>query len=201
VERAELSLRIDRFLQRAPAPAFSAEAFARFRADPVRQAMVERVLHPETLATLREASKLTKTDTAAALADRLELGGHELAVKARYHDLEAGNTNPARVRLRVWEALAEILKAPADKLRTAAETVFGGEQAMAPAFARTAFLSYRHLERPAPQGDGGDKRSGSLGRPRLLRGLKSDSGVVMRPVRHDHYTHDSDHRPRYRALS
>ena len=136
VERAELSLRIDRFLQQAPPPAFNAEAFARFRAEPARQALVERVLNPETLATMRAASGLTKADTAAALAQRLELGGHELAVKARYHDIETGNTDPARIRLRVWEALSAVLKAPSEKLREAAENAFGGGQAFVPAFAR-----------------------------------------------------------------
>jgi hypothetical protein len=143
VERAELSLRIDRFLQQAPAPAFNAEAFARFRTDATRQALVERVLNPETLSTLRAASGLTKADTAAALAERLELTGHELAVKARYHDIETGNTDPARVRLRVWDALSAVLKAPAEKLREAAENAFGGGQAFAPAFARAPLRSSR----------------------------------------------------------
>jgi hypothetical protein len=141
LERAELSLRIDRFLQHAPAPAFNSEAFARFRADPARRALVDRVLNPETLATMRAASGLTKADTAAALAERLELAGHELAVKARYHDIETGNTDPARIRLRVWEALAAVLKAPSEKLREAAESAFGGGQASVPAFARSPMRS------------------------------------------------------------
>ena len=143
VERAELSLRIDRFLQKAPAPAFNAEAFARFRVDPARKALVERVLNPETLASVRAASGLTKADTAAALAERLELTGHELAVKARYHDIESGNTDPARIRLRVWEALSAVLRAPSEKLREAAENAFGGGQAFAPAFARAPLRSSR----------------------------------------------------------
>ena len=143
VDRAELSLRIDRFLQQAPAPAFNAEAFARFRTDPTRQALVARVLNPETLSTLRAASGLTKADTAAALAERLELTGHELAVKARYHDIETGNTDPARIRPRVWEALSAVLRAPAEKLREAAENAFGGGQAFAPAFARAPVRSSR----------------------------------------------------------
>lgn len=160
VERVELSLRIDRFLQRAPTRAFNAEAFARFRADPTRQALVERVLNPETLATMRAASGLTKADTAAALAERLELAGHEQAVKARYHDIETGNTDPARIRLRVWEALSAVLKAPSEKLREAAENAFGGGQAFAPAFARTPMRSsspgtYR-LMTPIEQPDAAD---------------------------------------------
>ena len=143
VERAELSLRIDRFLQHASVAAFDAEAFARFRADPARQALVDRVLNPETLANIRAASGLTKADTASALAERLELAGHELAVKARYHDIETGNTDPARIRLRVWEALSAVLKAPSEKLREAAENAFGGGQAFVPAFARGPLRSSR----------------------------------------------------------
>jgi hypothetical protein len=143
VERAELSLRIDRFLQNAPAPEFNAEVFARFRADPARKAMVERVLNPETLATMRAASGLTKADAAVALAEELELTGHERAVKARYHDIEAGNTDPARIRRRVWEALAAVLKAPSEKLREAAESAFGGGPPFAPAFARAPLRGSR----------------------------------------------------------
>jgi hypothetical protein len=143
VDRAELSLRIDRFLQKAPATAFNAEAFARFRADPARRAMVERVLNPETLATMRATSGLTKADAAAALAERLELTGRELAVKARYHDIETGNTDPARIRLRVWEALAAVFRVPSEKLREAAENAFGGGPAFTPAFARAPLKSSR----------------------------------------------------------
>ena len=99
------------------------------------------MLNPETLATLRAASGLTKADAAAALAERLELAGHVLAVKARYHDIETGNTDPARIRLRVWEVLSAVLKAPSEKLRQAAENAFGGGQAFIPAFARTPLRS------------------------------------------------------------
>ena len=101
------------------------------------------MLNPETLATVRAASGLTKADTAAALAERLELTGHELAVKARYHDIETGNTDPARIRLRVWEALSAVLKAPSEKLREAAENAFGGGQAFVPAFARAPLQELR----------------------------------------------------------
>lgn len=140
VERAELSLRIDRFLSEAPAPDFDPEAFARFRADPGRRAMVARVLDPETLLSLRETSNLTKAETARALAGRLDLRDRELAVKARYHDLEVGNVDPSRVRPRVWAALSAVLRAPADRIRDAAEVAFAGGRVSAPAFARSAML-------------------------------------------------------------
>lgn len=137
VERAELSLRIDHFLSEAPPRTFDPEAFAVFRKDSKRAAMAARVLDAETLLNLRESSSLTKAETARALAQRLGLANRELAVKARYHDLEVGNADPARVRQRVWEALAAVLRAPVDRLRDAAEVAFTGGPVGGPAFARS----------------------------------------------------------------
>jgi hypothetical protein len=149
VDRAELSLRIDHFLNGAPPRAFDTEAFARFRADSSRAAMVARVLDADTLLSLRETTNLTKAETARALAQRLGLGDRELAVKARYHDLEVGNADPSRVRQRVWEALSAVLRAPVDRLRDAAEIAFAGGPVGGPAFARSVPLmsSQRSLQR------------------------------------------------------
>lgn len=139
VDRAELAARIDRFLDTAPPPAFDPAAFATFRDDPRRQALVTQILSAETLAELRTAAAATKREVAEALAERLGLAAQANAVRARYHDVETGNVDPRRVTSRVWDALAGILGASTEKLRDAAERTFSGAsgQAGAAAFARS----------------------------------------------------------------
>jgi hypothetical protein len=139
LDRAELAARIDRFLDRAPPPAYDPAAFAAFRADPARQALVEQVLDDATLTELRAEAALTKAEVGRRLAERLGLTGREGRVKARYHDIEVGNVDPTRVRPAVWSALAEALGASADRLRGAAERAFGGAfEGEAHSFARSA---------------------------------------------------------------
>ena len=139
VDRAELAARIDRFLDTAPPPAFDAAAFAKFRADPGRQALVTQILGAETLAELRAAAAVTRREVGEALAEQLGLAAQANAVRARYHDVEAGNVDPSRVAARVWDALAGILGTSAERLRDAAGATFGGApgQPGAAAFARS----------------------------------------------------------------
>ena len=139
VDRAELAARIDRFLDTAPPPAFDPAAFTTFRADPRRQALVTQILSSETLAELRTAAAATKREVAEALAERLGLAAQANAVRARYHDVETGNVDPRQVTARVWDALAGILGASAEKLRDAAERSFSGAsgQLGGAAFARS----------------------------------------------------------------
>jgi len=140
VDRAELVVRIDRFLETAPPPAFDVAAFARFRANADRQRLVADVLTTSTLAELRQAK--TKRKLAASLAERLGLSAHETTVRARYHDIEAGNVDPARVRPSLWEALSEVLGTTVERVRDAAETAFTGPAAgpnAGVAFARHAY--------------------------------------------------------------
>lgn len=108
-DRAELALLIDRYLGEAPARSFDAEAFARFRADPGRQEMVARIVDDAGLKALRREARLSKERLGEMLSSDLGLHGHEQRVKGRYHDLEIGTVNPARVRGGVWEALARAL--------------------------------------------------------------------------------------------
>lgn len=139
VDRAELAARIDRFLDTAPPPAFDSAAFARFRADPHCQALVTQILSSETLVELRTAAAATKREVGEALAERLGLAAQANAVRARYHDVETGNVDPGRVTSRVWDALAGILGASAERLRDAADRTFSAAsgQAGAAAFARS----------------------------------------------------------------
>ena len=139
-ERDELAARIDRYLAEAPRGPFDAAAFARFRADPRRRAMVERILDDATLRTLRREATLTKAGVGRALASALGLAGHERDVKARYHDLESGSIDPARVHPRIWEALAGALGTSVERVRGGAESAFAArpDAIGGAAFARTA---------------------------------------------------------------
>lgn len=139
VDRAELAARIDRFLDCESPRAFDAAAFAAFREDPRRKALVTRILETETLADLRTEAAVSKRDVARALAERLGVAGHPAAVRGRYHDVETGNVDPRRVTGRVWDALSAILDAPVERLRDAAERAFGGGPGESPAtaFARS----------------------------------------------------------------
>jgi hypothetical protein len=139
-DRAELAALIDDYLAHAPPRAYDLEAFARFRADPSRQAMVERILDDTTLVSLRKEAGVTKVGAGDALARALGLAGHEQRVKARYHEIETGLIDPDRVRPRVWEVLADALGASVDRVRSAAAGAFAARPGGAPgvSFARTA---------------------------------------------------------------
>lgn len=154
-ERAELASRIDRYLAEAPAPAFDPAKFAAFRADPRRHALVERILDDTTLAQLRTEAAISKADVAKRLALRLGLEGRENRVKARYHDIEAGNVNPARVRPGVWETLAEAFGASVQRLRAAADRAFAADAGPAPASAFARFeVQKAHLSVALEQATG-----------------------------------------------
>jgi IS5 family transposase len=130
---------IDRYLAEAPAGPFDAEAFASFRSDPRQQSMVKRILDDITLKVLRQDAQLSKERLGETLAAELGLRGHERRVKARYHDVETGSVDPARVRRRVWEALGRALGTSIERVHGAAAAAFaarrGGAASMA--FART----------------------------------------------------------------
>jgi hypothetical protein len=142
-DRIELAAHIDRYLAQAAGRPFDADAFARFRADPRRQAMVERILDDTTLEALRRQASVSKVRLAASLAAALGLAGRQQQVKARYHDIETGTVDPSRVRPRVWEALADMLGATAERVRASAESAYtnAGGGLSGQAYARTAVTS------------------------------------------------------------
>lgn len=157
-DRLELEAYIERFLADEAERPFDPEAFARFRADPVRAAMVERIVDDTTLEQLRRRAGVSKARVAEALAAALGLAGRERQVKARYHDVERGAVDPDRVRRPVWEALAELFGQRAERLRDAAVTGFSGPADEAPqvAFARTDMPVMGVDARPAAGGDESD---------------------------------------------
>src|SRR5438046_7044519 len=73
LERAELAAHIDHYLATATTRSFDPEAFARFRGDPRREALVSRVLDDTTLEDLVKASGLRRMELGRRLAERLGL--------------------------------------------------------------------------------------------------------------------------------
>jgi hypothetical protein len=143
-DRAELAALIDGFLAQAPQPPFDPVEFARFRSDPRRRALADRLLDDATLRQLRQAAGVSKAQVGSRLAAALGLEGHEQQVKARYHDIEQGWEDPDRVRQRVWEALARLFGAPLERVRAAAAAAFEGgleSPVVTPVFARADLLA------------------------------------------------------------
>jgi hypothetical protein len=138
IERVELAAHIDRFLAEAPPRAFDPAAFAAFRTDPRRRALVTGILDDVTLAELRQEAGIKRQALAVGIAEHLGLSGREARVRARLHDIEIGEIEPARVRPGVWKALSDVLGTSVDRVRRAAENSFGaGGEAAAVSFARS----------------------------------------------------------------
>jgi hypothetical protein len=104
-----LAALVDRFLQAAPAPEADAAVVARMQA----WIEAESPLHRARLAQGRR-----RAEVVAALVKLLGLDpAKEPKVARYYHELESGLLEVKRVDARVWEALAQTLRAPAQGLR------------------------------------------------------------------------------------
>jgi hypothetical protein len=104
----ELAGLIERFLQGVPAP----------DAGPQDAALLALWLGTEPpLLVLRRERKLRREQLVEALRERLKLAP-ELRDKLnlRYHELETGQLEPAKVDRRVWDALADAMQASAAEL-------------------------------------------------------------------------------------
>lgn len=136
-DQAELAALIDHFLVTTERRPFDASAFERFRSRPDVVQMSRRILDDasETLLELRRRAGVSKQDLGKQLARDLGVEGDAGEVKARYHDLETGNVDPARVRTGVWESLAAAFGVTVASVRAAAGTVVA--QRHEGAFART----------------------------------------------------------------
>lgn len=150
-DRAELRALIDHFLAIEPPPAFDPAAFAAFRADPERAALVERVLDERSLVELRQAASLTKADVGARLAAELELAGQESAAKGAYHRIETGQVEPERVKAPVWALLARYYDASIEQLRSATRAAFDARPTgPSTVFARSDATASAPSPKPAP---------------------------------------------------
>ena len=123
-ERAQLRALLDAFLARAPAPAFDADEFARFRSSAVAQRVRAAVTAGgERLADLRHAAQVEREQLVADLAEALEAPDRRAKVADYYHQLEFGRLDPRRVSQRVYEVLAGSLGMSLDRVRQAAARV------------------------------------------------------------------------------
>ena len=89
------------------------------------------------LLVLRRERKLRREEVVEILRERLGLpAGLREKLGLRYHELETGQLEPARVDRRVWAALAEALQARADELTAWAQPRYAPRTK--PAFFRAA---------------------------------------------------------------
>jgi hypothetical protein len=107
-ERDELAALIDRFLASVPVRPASAED----------EALVAAWVADEPpLLALRTRRRLRRGEVVDALLAALALDpSRREKLRRRYHELETGQLEPARVDRRVWEALAATLQARAEEL-------------------------------------------------------------------------------------
>ena len=144
-QRQELASRLDTFLMQAPRRRWDPAAYE----GSLAQAAVERVYEsiegvsgtwPELLPQLRNRARIKRRDLVERLARSLgfESGAEIEKVGGYYHRMEHGMLPAEGVSGRVIEALATIVDASAEAIRSAGARA--GEQAAGGAtFARTAF--------------------------------------------------------------
>src|SRR6266536_2241291 len=107
-EADELARLIDGFLSAAPRPDTNAETVELFEG---------WVAGESPLLRMRVARGMTRDRAIDALVDRLDLDRQKRAkVKRYYHQLESGVLDPARVDRRVFDVLADALRANAADL-------------------------------------------------------------------------------------
>ena len=107
-EAEELARLVNAFLAAAPPPPVSEEAVALSR----------RWVEGESpVLALRVERHLKRDEVVDALLSRLGLEPQRREkLRLRYHELETGQLEPARVDRRVWDALAQTLHATVDEL-------------------------------------------------------------------------------------
>jgi hypothetical protein len=145
-ERTLLAAMIDRYLERAPAPAWDPDAFARSGLGDLAE-RIDTSLQgqagtwPAVLPELSNKARLKRSDVVARLAAALGVPEKQEKVGSYYHEMERGLLPAEGVQDRVLEALGSILGQSAEALRAAGKALsprVGGEPAGPVAFARAA---------------------------------------------------------------
>ena len=114
-QRDELADQLSAWLEIAPTPAYSADARAAIRAEPVVQEVLATVgedagLWPVLLPRLRARAGLGVREVAAALLDRLGVGSANEERAADYlQRMERGQLRPEGVSRRLLDALGDLL--------------------------------------------------------------------------------------------
>ena len=150
VDREELRLLIEAYLQRAPRQEWDAEAYSGSIAERAiaaaspefdGPAVEDAQGWPELLPALRNGARLRRAAVVERLAAALGFPDSEERVAAYYHRMEQGRLASGGVSTRVLEALGEIIGAPASLLRRAGEAGEAGEMAGGEVFARLGMPS------------------------------------------------------------
>jgi hypothetical protein len=145
-EREKLEELIDAYFVGAPPRAWDPAAYKGSSAERIAEALDRSFrgqagLWPAVLPRLRDRARLTRGALVERLAESLGVGDRREKVAGYYHEMEQGLLPSAGVSGRVLEALAGIVGASAEALRTAGAPLSGeppGDEAAAAVFARTA---------------------------------------------------------------
>jgi hypothetical protein len=122
IDRAELEVLIDAYLQRSPGREWDPEAFhgssASILADRLARTFTGHAgLWPVVLPHLRERAQVMRDEIARRLAETLGVAAKEEKVAAYYHEMEQGLLPAEGVDSKVTDRLAEILKTSGEFLR------------------------------------------------------------------------------------
>jgi transcriptional regulator with XRE-family HTH domain len=126
-ERDQLADEIMTWLELAPTPAYDAATRAQIRAEPIVQRVLRAAdeqagLWPDVIPRLRERAGLSLRELALRVVERFGLGGGAVARAEEYLGrMERGELAPARVSLRLLDALGETLGASGRTLGEAAQ--------------------------------------------------------------------------------
>ena len=128
VDRGELAVLIDGYLERAPRRSFDAEVFAasparRVAADLLTSLAGDAGTWPVLLPRLRHRAQLSRSQLVSRLAEALGAGASEDKVRDYYHAMEHGTLPAAGVTDRVLEALGSIIGETVEALRGAGEAL------------------------------------------------------------------------------
>lgn len=136
VDRRELEVRIEAYLERAPRREWDSQAFAGSMAERAVGAAAGAEPWPTLLPRLRDRARLKRAEVVERLAAALGFPDSEQRVAEYLHRMEMGTLPASGVSSRVLEALGGILGSTAEALRRAGEAGDASAAAGGEVFAR-----------------------------------------------------------------
>ena len=154
-DRGELAEQLVAFMAFAPTPAYSDEALAAIREEPIVAAALGAPsarggVLPALLVALRGRRSWTTPQVAGELARELEVSGESTSKIAAYLErLERRELDPSGVSSRVFDGLARLFGVPRDELEGAADV---GGRGLRPVPARgRAAMAFRAEDKEAAE--------------------------------------------------
>ncbi|MGI9021366.1 MAG: hypothetical protein ACR2G3_11730 [Solirubrobacterales bacterium] len=131
IDREELAVLLDGYLQQAPGREWDAEAYQGSSAERLTESLAKSLsgqagLWPVLLPRLRERAQIKRAELVEKLAAGLGVGESTEKVAGYYHEMEQGTLEAEGVSGRVLDALAGIVGASAESLRRAGQNLAGG---------------------------------------------------------------------------